>query len=264
MADVTVTYKGTTISEISASGTKTLKTGGKFCEDDITLQYVKPSGTWNWMGKNPTLVSNYSPFTVALKDTDFASWTPSTTPKVILASADWGTFEADMANYDYIVKWTFETNLVYLQTATLKVTPQKQASIYCQSINRRSSNYTNFMSKTLNQNYYYPTFAAILAMQGTIYYNASGTISFAYHQGSYGFYQGMATPGFSNSTVDNPTVTLKRPTLNARCDTTYMATERAAEIDKINSTLTIKCEVYRVDKPASAEIISLDLADLFE
>ena len=41
MADITLSYKGATISEISASGTKTLKTGGKYCEDDITLQYVK-------------------------------------------------------------------------------------------------------------------------------------------------------------------------------------------------------------------------------
>lgn len=44
MADVTVTYQGNTIAELSASGTKTIKTGGKFCEADIGLQYVKPSG----------------------------------------------------------------------------------------------------------------------------------------------------------------------------------------------------------------------------
>ena len=63
MADITLSYKGSTIAEVSASGTTKLNTKGKFCEDDITLQYVKPSGggsyvggtvAWNQM-VNPTL-----------------------------------------------------------------------------------------------------------------------------------------------------------------------------------------------------------------
>lgn len=43
MADVTLTYKGSTIAEMSNSGTKTLKTSGKYCEGDIGVSYVKPS-----------------------------------------------------------------------------------------------------------------------------------------------------------------------------------------------------------------------------
>lgn len=44
MADVTLTYKGSDILELSDSGSATLKTGGKYCEDDVTVEYVKPSG----------------------------------------------------------------------------------------------------------------------------------------------------------------------------------------------------------------------------
>lgn len=44
MADVTLTYKGQTILEMSASGNKTIKTAGKYCEDDISLAYVKSGG----------------------------------------------------------------------------------------------------------------------------------------------------------------------------------------------------------------------------
>jgi len=44
MADVTLTYKGSTIAELSASGSKTINTAGKYCEADIGLTYVKPSG----------------------------------------------------------------------------------------------------------------------------------------------------------------------------------------------------------------------------
>ena len=45
MADVTLTYKGSTIAEMNATGTKTLKTSGKYCEGDIGVNYVKPEGS---------------------------------------------------------------------------------------------------------------------------------------------------------------------------------------------------------------------------
>ena len=44
MADLTIKYKGQPITELSDSGTKTLKTAGKYCEDDITVEYAKPAG----------------------------------------------------------------------------------------------------------------------------------------------------------------------------------------------------------------------------
>lgn len=45
MADITIGYKGSTIAEISASGTTTLGTSGKYCEDNISIAYTKPSGS---------------------------------------------------------------------------------------------------------------------------------------------------------------------------------------------------------------------------
>lgn len=44
MSDITISYKGETIATMDASGTKTLETEGKYCEDDITVSYVRPSG----------------------------------------------------------------------------------------------------------------------------------------------------------------------------------------------------------------------------
>ena len=40
MADVTIKYQGAVISEMNDSGTKTIKTGGQYCEDDIVVAYV--------------------------------------------------------------------------------------------------------------------------------------------------------------------------------------------------------------------------------
>ena len=44
MADLTIKFKGQPIVELSESGTKTLKTAGKYCEGDITVEYAKPAG----------------------------------------------------------------------------------------------------------------------------------------------------------------------------------------------------------------------------
>ena len=44
MSDLTIKFKGNPIVELSESGTKTLKTAGKYCEGDITVEYSKPAG----------------------------------------------------------------------------------------------------------------------------------------------------------------------------------------------------------------------------
>lgn len=44
MADVTVTYKGSPIIELSDSGSKSIDTAGFFCDANILLQYVKSGG----------------------------------------------------------------------------------------------------------------------------------------------------------------------------------------------------------------------------
>ena len=62
MADVEIKYKGASIAALDASGTKTLKTAGKYCEDDIAVSYTKsaaPAETNHrrYVYDNPTAVS---------------------------------------------------------------------------------------------------------------------------------------------------------------------------------------------------------------
>lgn len=40
MADVTIKYKGSTIAEMSDTGSKILKTSGTYCEGDIAVEYA--------------------------------------------------------------------------------------------------------------------------------------------------------------------------------------------------------------------------------
>ena len=49
MADLEVNYKGSKIAELNTSGTKTLKTSGKYCEGDITINYVKSTGSSSYI-----------------------------------------------------------------------------------------------------------------------------------------------------------------------------------------------------------------------
>ncbi len=44
MSDVTISYKGADIATMDATGSKTLQTQGKYCEGDISVAYIKPSG----------------------------------------------------------------------------------------------------------------------------------------------------------------------------------------------------------------------------
>lgn len=43
MADVNIKYKGESIATMSASGTKTLQTQGKYCEGDVVVEYTSPA-----------------------------------------------------------------------------------------------------------------------------------------------------------------------------------------------------------------------------
>ena len=72
MADVSIKYKGSAIAELSASGTKTLKTSGKYCEGDVTVLYTKPnasdlvSGTKEITSNGEHDVTNYEKANVAV------------------------------------------------------------------------------------------------------------------------------------------------------------------------------------------------------
>ena len=43
MPDVTIAYKNSTIASITGSGAVSLSTAGRYCEDDITVTYTKPT-----------------------------------------------------------------------------------------------------------------------------------------------------------------------------------------------------------------------------
>lgn len=254
MSDVNVKYKGETIKSfgLNQEPPETCATKAHWMEDDLTIEAL-----WKWLGANAELVSSFADFEIALKDTGFDTWTPSETATQILASTTFGTISADVANYDYLVKWTFDTDIRYNAGATLKSMPIHQKAIaFCQTF-RRPRYYADLTAR--NYNYTQMSGNTTLA-PFFLYYNGSGTKTIAITQ-TYGFYMTPQTVSLSSNTASPATLTIPRPILSARCHSSYMSTARAAEIDKNNSKLRLKCEVYRIEKDYTAQAIMKEIIE---
>ena len=85
MADITLSYKGSTIATMSASGSKTIQTKEQYCEDDISLTYI--SANLNDISE-PALPSLY-------KRVEYLDYQPCIGILVNLASADCMLIMAD-------------------------------------------------------------------------------------------------------------------------------------------------------------------------
>lgn len=236
-----VTVSGANTLQLPTLEAQTLEAGGSI-DPGVYLTGKQTILPWFFMGTGATKIRDFYDEETALADTLFASWTPSTTAKAIVAAKNVGTFSADMVNHEYILKWIFEFNAVYNSGATLKVIPKKQVIEIYTAIFRRSSNMANLRTGTMNGN----ATATLYTAPIIEYYNSSGGDALAF-TGSYGIYASATAPTFSSSTANAPTVTMKTPAINARCSTTYMATARAKELDQAESKFRVRGELWQTN-----------------
>lgn len=200
-------------------------------------QPITGSRVYNPFGDDAELIATYDMGSKKLSATSFATWTPSTTAATIKATANLGTLSLDTDKYEYLTVAILESNTVYASGTTRKAAVVRQILEIAQAIYRRPSNLTNLNSGTDNYNYCTTLYTAPLMD----YYNSSGTHTLTF-TGGYGIYGAATAHTFSSSTSLTPTLTVKEPTYNARCSTSYFATGMAAAVDQANST--IKCKVY--------------------
>lgn len=240
MSDVKIKYSGNTLTTLRDTGIVKLNTDGKYLEDKIEVDFTD---LYTWMGKNPELVQSYAKETIKLSDTGYASWTPSTTATAIIASTNLGTQVLDMANYEYIILWRFLSDFVYGSSATNVARTVKVAQAFAQMIFRRPSNLTNMQSGNNNGNAQQNM--GTFAVQD--YYNANGSHTIQTSP-SYSVYASIVSPTFSNNTSLTPTLTIKKPNINARASATYFSTDNANAVNQESTKLYLKCDFYRIKK----------------
>lgn len=199
----------------------------------------------SWLGADATLVKEITLSDVKLADTEFASWTPSTTAKDILATRTAGTFTAsNTPDYDYYICWDTVIPIEYQAGAVNKARGIYLAAYHVQAIVRRASSYANYQAGVTDNNINVSAFTGgnfyryYGATQGTITYTSSAS----------GFYGTVTANTISSKTASSPTITLNTPKVTARCATTYLSTSNAALIDQDKTVIKQKCRVYRAKK----------------
>lgn len=225
---------------------------------DIITITGAPVIPFNPFGEAVEVISTYAKTTYALKDTLYNTWTPSKTAKAIVAASTLETKALDLANYEYFTKFIVDSRTAYNAGTTMAGLVIRQVTAIWQYIYRKPSNFTNIASKTDNYNYCTTIYTAPIMD----YYKTDGTHSLTY-TGSYGFYGAASTHTFNSTSSSTPTLTVKRPTLNARCNDSYFTLENAAVVDKTNSTMAVWGYLYRCKKGSFGRAVWDDLVTVY-
>lgn len=197
-------------------------------------------GSYPWFGPNTTFVERKLNRTVNLaNDTSFDSWTASTTGGKIkdageISSPDL-TITADYSNA-YWIYIRYYIDYVYKTSAILQNIPRRSAYHFLSIIYPIVSNEPNLVNRTCNS----VQVSSLISRSGIRFYGSTtGTLAFSY--GNYGVYPGNV-PSSSSSGLN---VKFALSSLSARCNSTYFATERKADIDSANTNVVITADIYR-------------------
>lgn len=224
--------------DITNNGTYTAPSGKAYSPVNVN---VNPP--YLCIGKNHTLLRTELKPKVYLKDTDYATWTPSTTAAIIVPTTDEFTFDADMLNYDYMLCLQFYAHLYYDDGAQQKGMYIEASGESWSAIFRFPNAITQFFDRNWNAN---GANFAIPSVNSTHYYSANGGET-TVNSLSYGIYFSPQIPSPNNTTTSNPTWTVKSPNIQARCHDSYLTVYNANHVDQNTSYYQLKYILYRVD-----------------
>ena len=233
-----------------------LQTANKTLMEDITVfPFI-----WNFLGKEVEYLGVVNTITIALKDTGFNTWTPSTSATRIVETGTMQQFTGYLTQYEYFAKWQCSFTAAYTQEATLKSLPIRSISEFLIGAYKRPSANT---IDSIETNSYDTNISSALA-QNTIlkYYDKNGAVKYAYNV-SYGIYPAVTQFAFGATMADIVTISNRTPTWSARCSATYMDVARVPELDKENSIIKMRCDLYRVPVGSIMRRMFKGAVDLF-
>ena len=217
--------------------------GGSITQDQDGYLVLSPDGggggggdTWAWYGTNAELLKSEAA-TVALEDTNYATWTPSTTSSVIYTLPSSGNIITDFSTYDYTATLEFVFNPVYATGTTLQNAALKYVYAGKMDITSAPGSY----SQMENGSGFTSQASATSGYYRLSYVNSSGTNSSAQQNTSVYCYQ------FSSSSSGTSYFYIQ-PKVYAMCSSTYFSTAMAAAIDQENSTFSYRYCIYKIPK----------------
>ena len=207
-----------------------------------TIVDITTDAEYSWRGPAVELLDDIviPDLDITMKDTSYNTWTPTETNTLIQAYSTATTFVADMLNYEYFIEWKCWMDYVYNTGTEFKLLTDVQCDYIINFLHRYPSSFTMVDNNNYNAstNSYYSSFTKR-------YYNASGVQSYS-TDGSYAIRANIqSSSGISNTTANNPTITVRYPGLYARCHSTYFPAAAANALDKTNSIYHIRGKVYR-------------------
>ena len=200
--------------------------------------------TFDGFGLNPEYVSTILDDSILLKDTDYATWTPSTTASIILPLSNLSTSTLATTEYDYTVFTDVTINYVYKSGTTVVNGPLEYYYTCITSPIRRASTRTEFNNDTRAQSSYdYAEWRVLL------YAYPGGSTYISYSNN--GIYASGATPLVSNGSTSTPSYTWRSPVIRAVCNSTTMTEAMAAAIDQNQTAIKRKMTLYRYTKDST-------------
>ena len=211
--------------------------------ESITGTYSGGGGdSWSWMGQNPILVKNYGVTKVWLKDTAYATWTPSTTNTMIVSEGlvSEGYSWSYAGDYDYEILIRFHAHFEYGAEATGTAQIIDQYQIGAQDVLGYPIDLSHITAGTNN----YQTSNTSCPMKGGAFYKNTNGADAYYPVGSYGVYMNT----LPSPTLTSTLITPRTPQINTRCYSAYFSTDNAAAVNQNTSYYEYKIEIWRVDR----------------
>lgn len=277
MADVEVSYKGSTIATMNASGTKTLETSGKYCEDDITVQYTKSGGgspalqsktskstgveqivtpDSGYDGLSSVTITpvlsgvirpdaelvktyTYNKLLVTDESVTLPAYNSSSQTTVKATEALSETYTCDFDNYNYYILERFATIPIYSSSSTAKGRQDYAIGVAaCELVDIPEN---AFESQSGGKKYASPIRAfPVGSMYRELYWSGTSAVS-VYSGSSYGMQQIAAAPTLSGSVI-----TVKSPDIKVRGHTSYLSSTYYGYITDVRAQYVI--EIYRAPK----------------
>ena len=223
---------------VTQNGTYTAPTGKAYSPVSVNVS-GGGGDTWSWMGENPYKIYTWSDKKF-LKDTAYATWTPTTTSTLLEDTTALSTLTLDLSLYEYVIVSKFHSHFEYGAGAEQKSLVHEYYAANTYSAYGKPDNLSN-MTNDINT----LKGANILLSTGLFYINSSSAEAYSASY-NYGVYiGGSVSPSISSY---NSQITPKSYKINAGCHASYFSTTNAEAVDQTASYYEQSCEVWRINK----------------